>query len=208
MIRRLAAIVVFGAVLAATLPGCLEDDLESIIYYNFELLEPPPRDFHYQQFAQISGGVVDLGCFVVEMRQVQCTDFTAEDPPQPRLRPAVVECSECPCIDRAFDPCVVEPNPPRIVTLGEIRGTVDHPDGVLRSGGVEYPTRVALADADELFITIEPDFGDEPEPSGDIILLGEAVRDGTVLRGILENPQGGLVKGLFTIVPLKDEVKL
>lgn len=202
--RRLANIVVLGAVLAATLPGCLEDNLEAIIYYNFELLEPAPRDFHYQQFAQINGGVVDLGCFVVEMRQVQCTDFTAEDPPRPRLRPAVVECSECPCIDRGIDPC----DETRIVILGEIRGTVDHPDGVLRSGGVEYPTRVALADADQLFITVEPDFGDEPEPSGDVILLGEAVRDGTVLRGNLANPAGGLVKGRFTIVPLKDEVTL
>ena len=199
--RALALIVLLGAALAA-LPSCLEDDLEAIVYYNFELLDPAPRDFHYQQFAQIDGGVADLGCFVVEMRQIACNDRTTEG--NPRIRPAFVECNACPCGDRVIDPC----DDTRIVTMGEIRGTIDHPDGILRTGGVEYPTQVALAAATEVFITVEPDFGDVPEPSGDIVLQGDARQDGTVLRGLLENPAGGLVKGRFTIVPLKDEVTL
>lgn len=199
--RSLANIVVLGAALAA-LPGCLEADLKAVVYYNFELLKPAPRNYHYQQFAQIDDGVADLGCFVVELRQVTCNDRTSEG--DPRIRPVFVECSACPCIDREINPC----DDSLIVTMGEIRGTIDHPDGIIRTGGVEYPTQVALDAATELFITVEPDFNDAPEPSGDIILRGDATRDGNVLRGILENPAGGLVKGLFTIVPLNDEVRL
>ena len=136
------------------------------------------------------------------MRQLTCGDVTTEG--QPRIRPVFVECNACPCLDRVVNPC----DDSLVVTRGEIRGTVDHPDGVLRTGGVEYPTRVELGAATELFITVEPDFDESPEPSGDIILRGETVRDGNVLRGIFANPAGALVKGLFTIVPLEDEVTL
>jgi hypothetical protein len=184
-------------------PGCLEDDRRAIMYFNFEQLEPAAAGSHYQQFAEINGAVADLGCFVVERRQVLCSEFLQNG--DPKLRPAVVECDRCPCTDVMEDPCRPAAD---FVTKGEIRGTVDHPDGVLRAGGVEYPTQVALDTATELFITIEPDDLDAPGPSGDIILRGDLVRDGSVLRGLLVNPQGALVKGRVTIVPLEDEVTL
>jgi hypothetical protein len=187
------------SLLAALAPGCTDFyDLRATVYYNFVSLEAPPADAHYQQFVEIGGSTTDLGCFVVEARQINC--FDVEDDGTPYLRPSVVSC-DCPCTATEVDLCDED----RVVTAGEIRGVVDHSGtGMIRYGGVEIPSVIDLGGATELYITVEPDDGDQPGPSLDLLLRGELRAEGSVLRGELETPTTLPVSGRVTIVPVED----
>jgi hypothetical protein len=122
---------------------------------------------------------------------------------EPNLRPAVVECG-CPCTSYIPDPC----DPDRMVMRGDVRGVVDHTDDVIRYSGAEFPTIIDLGAATEIFVTVEPDTSDAPEPSADLLLQGDLVRNGDVLIGELDNPTTLPVRGKVTIVPTRDGASL
>jgi hypothetical protein len=192
-------VLVFGFLLLA---ACQRADVRAVVYYDFVQLEASPVGEHYQEFVDLNGGVVSLGCFVVELRQTNCFDVGANG--SPNLHLGVVEC-ECPCTAAVADPCGAASEP---VTAGTIRGVVDELSGPLTLGGVEIPVDIDLAPATRLFITREPDTDSDPLPSGDIVLEGELRDGGAVLRGELTNPGNEPVSGRVTIVPVQDEVSL
>jgi len=182
--------------------GCDRAPVRAVIYYNLSQVAASAADDHYQQFADVDGAVVDLGCLVVERRQVNCYDNAGTG--EPNLRVAVVEC-DCPCIDAEADPC--DPSRPA-VRAGIIRGLVNQSDGAVILGGVDIPTEVELSEATGLFITREPNADPSPQPSSELILDGALYRDGSVVRGALSSPTSELVEGNVTIVPVRDEVSL
>jgi hypothetical protein len=185
----------FGALAFAS--GCELGDIQATIHYNFQGLEPPQVGLHYQHFAEVDGLVVDLGCFVVERRQVNCFDARADGTPV--IRPAVVECA-CPCTAVEDNPCQTGAT----VVAGAIRGVVDHSEAAVRAGGVEFPSYTALAESTEVFITREPAADASPQPTSDLLLRGDLRRDGGVLRGELATPTPLAISGQIAIVPVRD----
>ena len=199
MPRPFALVVLWLLVSAA---ACEHAPVHAVIHESFSLLDASAADEHYHHYAGRGGVVVDLGCFVVERRQLDCFDTTGGG--QPLLYLAVVECT-CPCVDEEADPC--DATRPQ-VRAGTIRGLVDREGGTLTRGGVELPSRVDLSDASQLFITREDNGDVDPAPGRDVVLDGPLVRDGRVLRGELESPTRAAVSGLVTVVPVEDEVWL
>jgi hypothetical protein len=187
---------------AVGLGACQSADVRSIIYYNFSQMPESARDEHYQQFADVNGGVVSLGCFVVQKRQLDC--FDTDSSGNPNLRFGVVEC-ECPCAAYENDPC---DDTRRQVRTGTVRGLVNQTQGPVQLGGVEIPTNVVLKQASDLFITVEPNVDADPSPSDSVLLKGVLMRDGTVLRGNLKTPTTQPIQGSVSILPVEDEVSL
>jgi hypothetical protein len=174
----------------------------SVLYYNLDDVEPAPPGQHYQQFAELTGGVADLGCFAVEYRQFNC--FDARGDGSPNLRPVVVECA-CPCTERGVDPC----DEARSAIAGTIRGIVDHADLPLQLGGIEFPSTVDLARASEIFITVEPDEDDDPRPSRRVLVRASLQPRGTVLWGLLRPPGPlELARGRVSVAPVRDGAQL
>jgi hypothetical protein len=202
---RLGALVL--ALVLPCLPACLEYERRAVIYYNVSQLPVSAEGESYQHFASIGGYVVDLGCFVVEPRQINCFDFRVDQfgDVHPNIFNALVEC-ECPCTEPMPDPCD-RSSTPALVTRGVLRGTVDTFHPILRLGGAEFPTPVELRDATEIFITVQSD-DDAPRPSEEVILRAALTPGGSVLRGDLENPQRLPVRGSVTIVPTRDGASL
>jgi hypothetical protein len=95
-----------------------------------------------------------------------------------------------------------------MVRSGIIRGLVNQSEGAIVLGGVEIPTDVDLADATGLFITRERNDDASPTPASDLVLGGELVRDGAVVRGTLTSRSNDLTQATVTIVPVRDEVSL
>jgi hypothetical protein len=186
----------------ALLAGCQADDVRSVLYYDFVQLEESAADQHYQQFADVRGGIVDVGCFVVQRRQTNCFDTAGNG--LPNLHLGVVECT-CPCVEVEPDPC--DPTRP-VVRKGTIRGVVAQVDGPLVLGGVELPVNIDLGDATHLFITVEANADASPRPSSDILLEGRLRQDGAVVNGELTSPTTKPVTGRVSIVPATDEVSL
>jgi hypothetical protein len=182
--------------------SCEQAPVHAVLYYNFALLPASSPDDHYQQFVDLDGAVVDLGCLVVQRRQVNCFDTAGTG--EPNLRLAVVEC-DCPCTVEEPDPC--DPARPA-VRAGTIRGLVNQSEGPVVLGGVEIPTEVELADATGLFLVREPNDDPSPLPSTDVVLAAPLYRDGPVIRGNLTSPTNDPVQGAVTIVPVRDEVSL
>ncbi len=182
--------------------ACQQADVRSVVFYNFALLDESAADEHYEQFADVNGGVVTYGCFVVQKRQLDC--FDAASTGAPNLRLGVVECT-CPCAEVEDDPCDPSRRP---VRTGSVRGLVNETQGPLQLGGVELPTNVDLANATDLFITLEKNADASPSPSTDVVLKGTLQQDGSVLRGTLKSPSNRPVQGAVTILPVKDEVSL
>jgi hypothetical protein len=182
--------------------ACDRASVHSVVFYNFTQLDASADLEHYQQFAEIDGGVVDLGCLVVQRRQLSCYDNAGSG--EPNLRLAVVEC-QCPCAAVEPDPC--DPARP-MVRSGAIRGLVNQSEGALVLGGVELRSDVELAAATGLFITREPNDGDSLAPSDDVVLGGALVPDGAVIRGLLTSPSSDVRQAIVTIVPVRDEVSL
>jgi hypothetical protein len=182
--------------------GCSASDVRSVLYYDFVQLDESAPDQHYQQFVDVHGGIVDLGCFVVQRRQTNCYDTAGNG--QPNLHLGVVECT-CPCTEEVDDPC--DPSRPK-VRKGTIRGVVAQVDGPLVLGGVELPVPIDLTDATHLFITVEANADTSPQPSSDVVLQGKLERDGAVVNGVLDCPTPLPVTGRVTIVPATDEVPL
>jgi hypothetical protein len=199
MARRFTAAITL--LLALTL-ACDAGRVRSIVFYNFALLDESAPDEHYEHFVQLGGGIVPLGCLVVQRRQINCVDNAGTG--MPNLRLAVVECT-CPCAVVEPDPCDASRAP---VRSGTIRGLVDQADGPIVLGGVELPMEIALDQATELFLTREPNTDGDPTPSADVLLDGVLQRDGRVLRGQLESPGVDPVQGNVTIMPVEDEVQL
>jgi hypothetical protein len=190
------------ALLIAGAGGCERAPVHSIIYYDLALLAASGADDHYQQFAELNGGVVDLGCLVVQRRQLNC--FDNEGTGDPNLRLAVVEC-ECPCVAQEPDPCDADRG---MVRTGEVRGLVNESEGPFVLGGVEIATEIELADATGIFFTREPNDDPSPQPSADVILGAALERDGAVLHGELVSPTRQPVQGTVSILPVRDEVSL
>jgi hypothetical protein len=186
---------------AAAVAACAPTDLAAVLYYNFEHLETSADGTRYRQRAELGGATIaDLGCFVVESRQVHCLDATQAG--EPNDSPAVVECV-CPCAVKVPDPCAEHfpelERPP--VTEGTIRGVVDYYELPQQYGGVEFPTAVALDDATEIFILQESDAA--PGATA-VVLHGELARDGAVLRGALTGLGATPAAGAVTIAPITD----
>jgi hypothetical protein len=195
-------VLVTAAALWLGASACDRASVRSVLYYSFALLEESADADHYQTFVQRGDGVVSLGCFVVQRRQVNCFDSGGNG--TPNLRPAVVECT-CPCTEVVADPCdATRPE----VRAGVVRGLVDQSDGPIILGGVEIPTSIDVSDASELFITREPNQDPSPLPSADVVLDGTLRRDGDVLRALLLCPGTDPVQGDVTVVPVDDEVLL
>jgi hypothetical protein len=182
--------------------ACQQAPVRSVVYYNFAQLDESAADEHYQQFADVNGGVVDFGCFVVQRRQTNCFDSTGTG--QPNLHLGVVQC-ECPCTATEPDPC--DPSRPPVRT-GEVRGLVNQVQGPLLLGGVEIPIDVDLTGATDMFISVEKSDDPSPSPSTRVLLKTQLFEDGTVLRGNLKSTTTDPVQGSVTIVPVKDEVSL
>jgi hypothetical protein len=195
MRRTLLLLLVFTS-------ACVASDVRSVLYYDFVQLEESTPGQHYQQFADVHGGIVDIGCFVVERRQTNCYDTAGNG--QPNLHLGVIECT-CPCTERVADPCDASR---AMVHAGTIRGVVAQVDGPLVLGGVELPVPIDLTDATRLFITVEDDADTSPQPSTDILLQGKLEKDGAVVNGVLDSPTTLPVTGRVTIVPATDEVPL
>lgn len=182
--------------------ACEHAPVHAVVYENFSQLAASPTGEHYHQFAERGGAVVDVGCFVVQRRQLNC--FDAATTGQPNLHLAVVEC-ECPCASLEPDPCdATRP----LVRSGAIRGLVDEEGGSLTRGGVETPTPIDLADASGMFITRRKNDSTDPLPGGDVVLGGQLVREGGVLRGTLVSPGREPTRGLVAVVPVVDGVSL
>jgi hypothetical protein len=194
--RLLLSLVLLGTA------ACQQAPVRSVVYYNFAQLDESLDDEHFQQFADVNGGVVDFGCFVVQRRQTNCFDSTGTG--QPNLHLAVVEC-ECPCAATEPDPC---DSTREMVRTGEVRGLVNQVQGPLLLGGVEIPTTVDLQGATDMFISVEKNVDPSPSPSIDVLLKTQLFQDGTVLRGTLKSTTTDPVQGSVTIVPVKDEVSL
>jgi hypothetical protein len=188
--------------LIAFLAACGADDVRTVIYYDFVQMEPSAPDQHYQQFADVNGGIVDFGCFVVQQRQTNCFDIAGNG--APNLHLGVVECT-CPCLEQEPDPCDASRG---MVRKGTIRGVVQQSQGPLVQGGVELPVSIDLSDADHMFITVENNADDSPRPSANVLLDGALERQGAVIRGDLESPSTKPVSGRVTLVPATDEVSL
>lgn len=202
MQRSSLGLALLGLAALAWASGCSATDVRSVLYYDFVQLDESAVDQHYQQFADVHGGIVDLGCFVVQRRQTNCFDTAGNG--QPNLHLGVVEC-ECPCTALEVDPC----DPTRApVRKGVIRGVVAQTDGPLVLGGVELPVPIDLSDATRLFITVEANSDADPRPSSDIILSGKLAADGAVVNGVLDCPTSQPVTGRVTIVPATDEVSI
>jgi hypothetical protein len=192
----LLSLLVLGAA------ACQQAPVRSVVYYNFVQLDENAPDEHYQQFADVNGGVVDFGCFVVQRRQTNCFDSTGTG--QPNLHLGVVECV-CPCDQIEDDPC--DASRPKVRT-GVVRGLVNQVQGPLLLGGVEIPISVDLEGASDMFISVEKNVDPSPSPSTDVLLKTPLQKDGTVLRGNLKSTTTDPVQGSVTIVPVKDEVSL
>lgn len=192
------------ALLAMTVlaTACETASVRAVLYYSLTQVGESAANEHYQQFAEINDAVVDLGCLVVQRRQVNCFDNAGNG--APNLRLAVVECA-CPCTELEADVC--DPARP-MVRAGVIRGVVNHSEGPVVLGGVEIPTEIELGAASGLFITREANDDDSPLPSTDLFLGGRLERDGAVVRGTLTSPSIELTQGIVTIVPVRDEVSL
>ena len=201
---RTTSILLAAAAAAAALAtaGCQRAEVRAVIYYNFSLLDESEPDQHYQHFADVNGGVADLGCFVVQKRQLNCFDSGGDG--SPNLRLAVVEC-DCPCVEEEPDPCDATRPPVRV---GFVRGLVNETQGPLQLGGVEIPSNIDLARAVDLFITIEDNADTSPGPAAEVVLTGPLTPDGAVLRGQLASPTTRPVQGAVTIVPVTDEASL
>lgn len=194
----------FAACLAMLLgsTACEHAPVRAVVFEQFSLLEASAADEHYQQFVQRGPIVVDLGCFVVQRRQVNCFDSGGNG--QPNLYLAVVEC-ECPCVAEEPDPCdATRP----MVRTGAIRGIVDQEAGSTTRGGVELPTNIDLADATWLFVTRERNDDIDPAPGTDTVLGGPLLPEGEVLRGQLHSPTRQAVSGHVSVVPVRDGVSL
>jgi hypothetical protein len=184
------------------LAACGIDDVRTVVYYDFVQMEESAPDQHYQQFADVNGGVVDFGCFVVQERQTNCFDIAGNG--EPNLHLGVVEC-ECPCTEMEADPC--DASRP-MVRKGTIRGVVAMSAGPLVLGGVELPVAIDLADATHMIITVEQNADDSPRPSPNVLLEGDLERQGAVVNGVLDSPSTKPVAGRVTLVPATDEVLL
>jgi hypothetical protein len=182
--------------------ACQQAPVRSVVYYNFSQLDESADDEHYQQFADVNGGVVDFGCFVVERRQTNCYDSTGTG--QPNLHLGVVQC-ECPCTATEPDPCDSSRDP---VRSGEVRGLVNQVQGPLLLGGVEMPITIDLTGATDMFISVEKNVDPSSSPSTEVLLKTKLLEDGMVLRGTLKSTTTDPVQGSVTIVPVKDEVSL
>lgn len=182
--------------------ACQQAPVRSVVYYNFAQLDESADDEHYQQFADVNGGVVDFGCFVVQRRQTNCFDSTGTG--QPNLHLGVVECV-CPCTEVEPDPC---DSSREMVRSGEVRGLVNQVQGPLLLGGVEIPISVDLGGATDMLISVEKNVDPSPSPSTKVLLKAKLFKDGTVLRGTLKSTTTDPVQGAVTIVPVKDEVSL
>jgi hypothetical protein len=189
-------------VTALALAACQAAELNAVVYYDFALLPESEPAQHYQQFADVNGGVAEFGCLVVERRQVNCYDNAGTG--EPNLRLGVVEC-ECPCAELEADPC--DPTRP-MVRKGIVRGLVNQVHGQHVLGGVELPTPVDLAEASRVFITVEANDDASPAPGAQVILRGALESGSGVLTGALESPTGEPTQGKVTIVPVRDEVSL
>jgi len=190
------------ALLLAAAAGCDEAPRHAVIYYDLALLAGSNTYDHYQHFAEVGGAVVDLGCLVVQRRQLNCFDNAGTG--EPNLRQVVVECA-CPCVSEEPDPC--DPTRPAVRT-GDVRGLVNATAGPFVLGGVEIPTEIELSEATGLFITRESNDDASPLPSADVVLGGALQRDGAVLHGELVSPTRDPVQGTVTIVPVRDEASL
>ena len=190
------------ALALVALTGCTASDVRSVIYYDLVQMDQSAPDQHYQQFVDVHGGIVSLGCFVVQRRQTNCFDTAGTG--QPNLHLGVVECT-CPCTEVEADPCdATRP----MVRKGTIRGVVAQVSGPLIQGGVELPVPMDLSDATHLFIDVEDNADTDPLPSSNILLQGKLERDGAVVNGVLDCPTTQPVSGRVTIVPATDEVSL
>jgi hypothetical protein len=200
--RPTSILLAAAATVVALAGGCQRAEVRAVIYYNFSLLDESAPGQHYQQFADVNGGVADLGCFIVQERQLNCFDSAGDGSPNFRL--AVVEC-DCPCVEEEEDPCDAT-RPP--VRSGIVRGLVNETEGPLQLGGVEMPSNIDLARAVDLFITAEDNADTSPAPSAEVVLTGPLTPDGAVLRGQLASPTTRPVQGAVTIVPVTDEASL
>jgi hypothetical protein len=196
------ALLVLALLTPGALGACQSADVRSVVYETFSQMKESAATEHYQQFADVNGGVVSIGCFVVQKRQLDCFDTTSSG--QPNLRLGVVEC-ECPCEAFENDPCDVSR---RQVRSGVIRGLVNETQGPLQLGGVEVPTNLVLKQASDIFITVESNTDADPSPSGNLLLKGELLKDGTVLRGTLKTATTQPIGGTVAILPVEDEVSL
>jgi hypothetical protein len=202
--RRLSVLTLLAPVALVALAGsaCTVRDLRGVIYYDLVGVPESQPTQHYQQFVDAHGGIVDIGCFVVQKRQTNCFDNAGTG--QPNLHLGVVECT-CPCTEEIADPC--DPTRPK-VRAGTVRGVVGQVLGPLFLGGVEEPVEIDLADATRLFITLEENADTSPSPSANVVLEGELHKDGEVVNGLLSSPTPAATSGRVTIVPATDEVSL
>lgn len=197
-----SALLVLALLCPGALGACQSADVRSVVYETFSQLPESTQNEHYQQFADVNGGVVSIGCFAVQKRQLDCFDTTSSG--QPNLRLGVVEC-ECPCAAYEEDPCDATR---RQVRSGVIRGLVNETQGPLQLGGVEIPTNLVLKQASDIFITVESNTDADPGPSGNVLLKGALLQDGSVLRGNLKTTTTQPVGGTVAILPVEDEVSL
>lgn len=200
---RLCGLGLLGTLLATG--ACDVTERRANIYYNFSLMPAPEAGTHYEHFAVIDGFAINLGCFTVEDRQVNCFDYSwppGEAVPIPNYHPAIIEC-ECPCVEKAEDPCSAEGENRPEVFAGTIVGTVDH-SAEIRLGGAEFYTNIELAETQAIEVSLEDDRDSDPRPTGLLLLRGEVRREGSVLRGSLGTPTTKPIRGQVAILPIED----
>ncbi len=201
--RQLAVIA-----LLAGLAGCLESDTRAVVYYNLTGIPGSDAGDHYRHYASLHGGVAELGCFVIEARQINCFDFDVDEQGNVsrNIFDALVEC-ECPCTATAPDPCDTADGP-ALVTAGSIRGTLESYDAILNNGGAEFPVQLELGDAVDVFITRQANDDPGPQPAGEVMLSGAVEPNGSVLTGALAAPGSRPGEGRVTIVPIDDGAEI
>lgn len=196
---------------AAAMPGCVEVNRGAIVQMNLKSIAPSVDGEHYQLFAVVNGGAAPIARFKVLRAIEECGQDADIVPPLTLVQ----------AYDNGADRAEVCDPSRRLGAVDEVNLAV-----ALLAGGVRIDTSKSLADAESVFISIEPDGDGDPRPTTvamtaelgpgrspqDAIVIGciedycDEVPDDMICADIptLERARRGVLAGTFLRTPVTD----
>lgn len=165
--RRLAMLAICASTGWAT-SGCVEVNRGAIVQMNLRNIDVSAEGEHYQLFAVVHGGAVPIQRFKVLRAVEECGQDVDIAVPVTLIQ----------AYDNGVDRAEVCDRARRLGAVDKI----DLPTATL-AGGVRIDTRKSLADAESVFISVEPDGDGDPRPSATAM---------TAALGAGRSPQGAV----------------
>lgn len=147
---RSPCIPLAGLLALLVAPGCVEVNRGAIVQMNLKSISPSADGEHYQLFAVVNGGAAPIARFKV-LRAVEDCGQDADIVPPLTLVQAY---------DNGTDRAEVCDQSRRLGAVDEVNLAAG-----LLVGGVRIDTTTSLADAERVFISVEPDGDGDPRPS-------------------------------------------